>query len=139
MLPEEIGTNTENPNRAEVIKLCASLFSDLVSPAIPAIRSTRDIFTPSGGTTVSADLSAIRSLEERGDCWKRCDPEAIITVLSLFEENDSRPIVKKASPLLKLTPERRELLERIRALRTKIGPVPFKIGDLLREIDEEDD
>jgi hypothetical protein len=137
MLLEEIRTNTENPSRAELIKLCASLFSDVVSPAISATRGTTDIQMPLWETTVSVNISAMRSLEERGNYWKRYDPETILMVVPLFKENDSRPILKKASPAIKLIPERRELLEGIRALRTKIGPVPFKIGDLLREIDEE--
>ena len=139
MLLEEIRTNTENPNRAELIKLCASLFSDVVSPAISATRGTTDILIPLGKTTMSVGLSVIRSLKERGDYWKRCDPETIVMVVPLFKEDDSHPIVKRAFPMLKLTPERRELLERVRALRAKIGPIPFKVGDLLREIDEEND
>ena len=137
MFIEEIGTNTENPNRAELIKHCASLFSNVVSPAISATKGTTDIRMPLWETTVSVDISAMRGLEERGDYWKRYDPETILMVVPFFKENDSRPILKKASPVIKLTPERLELLEGIRALRKKIGPVPFKIGDLLREIDEE--
>ncbi len=36
----------------------------------------------------------------------------------------------------KLSPEARKQLEEIRALRKAIGPVPFKVRDLIREIRE---
>ena len=36
----------------------------------------------------------------------------------------------------KLSPEAKALLNEIRTLREKIGPVPFKVNDLIREIRE---
>jgi hypothetical protein len=48
----------------------------------------------------------------------------------------NKPFESTADLEAKLTPEAKALLEESREIRRKVGPVPFKVRDLIREIRE---
>lgn len=77
-------------------------------------------------------------LEHLATHWLRHQPEAIPEMMKVprpFGRARTETVILREE--LKLSPERRALLERIRAVRRAIGRVSFNVGDLLREMDEE--
>ncbi len=75
--------------------------------------------------------------EDFGKLWLSRPPDMIFLIPDFPKRVESEPSKPSMSLEAMLSTERRAILEGARALRRKIGPVPWKISRLLREMDEE--
>lgn len=75
--------------------------------------------------------------EDFGRRWLSGPPDKIFLIPDFPKPVESEPSKPSISLEAMLSTERRAILESTRALRHKIGPVPWKISRLLREMDEE--
>lgn len=118
-LPEAVGL------KGEVVRSLKNLFpdSELSNPT----EVLESLTTPSSGAIALDRAEHLgRSLLITGNVFLLDIPKLI----------DTEPSEPRYSLESMLSFERRTILERAREVRNRIGPIPWKISDLLHEMDE---
>ena len=120
-LPEAAGL------KGEVVRNLKVLFPDWeLSNPTEAVES---LTTPSSGGIL------FERAEHLGRSLLLADNIFLPDIPKLIDSEPSEPRLSRESML---SPERRTILECVREIRHRIGPIPWKISDLLREMEEEE-
>ncbi|OGW16723.1 MAG: hypothetical protein A3G93_08420 [Nitrospinae bacterium RIFCSPLOWO2_12_FULL_45_22] len=131
-------TETTNPKSAELADKVGALLNDLVLVNTERMSLT-GVSLGSWLETLPTGNLATDRVEKMGRIWVKHWPEKSFEVggapVSVGSESTDSLVSMEAM----LSPDRRAILERARAIRRKIGPVPWKISDILRQMDEENE